>query len=228
MYCIVSLSQRDERSLVKLKSVADMSPTMRATRNRILEGASNVMRERGIEATTVENILRASEVSRRTFYQYFSSKADLLGVIYDDSAMRLVSRMRATIGGEEMSGKVSTTVDAYLQYQREGGSLVIALQAEATRPESQLRIRREKTLDTVVAMIHKSVYSALSLSIDPLAYRALLMAIDGMVIDLQRVGSFTQRDSDRVRIIAIVLFSQLLSAGRELPIPDYLVQGAKN
>jgi AcrR family transcriptional regulator len=218
----------DERSLVKLKSVADMSPTMRATRNRILDGASNVMRAKGIEATTVEDILRSSEVSRRTFYQYFSSKADLLGVIYDDSAMRLVSRMKESTGGEEMSGKVANTVDAYLQYQREGGSLVIALQAEATRPESQLRIRREKTLDAVVAMIHKSVYSALSLSIDPLAYRALLIAIDGMVIDLQRVGSFTQRDSERVRIIAIVLFSQLLSAGRELPIPDYLVQGAKN
>ena len=47
------------------------------------------------------------------------------------------------------------------------------------------------------------------------------MAIDYVVID-PRDGTFTQRDSDRVRQIAIILFARLLAAGRELPVPDYV------
>lgn len=205
-----------------LKAVEDMSPTMLATRGRILEGAMLAMRGRGIEPTTVEDILSSAEVSRRTFYQYFKSKTDLLVVIYDDSAQRLVERMTATIRHEDIGRKLVATIDTYLAFQREGGALIIALQAEAVRFDSRLSPRREQTLDTIVRMIDESVREILSFKIDPLAYRALLMAIDGMVIDLQKDGQFTESDSLRVRAIAIVLFAQLLAAGRELPVPEGL------
>jgi AcrR family transcriptional regulator len=195
---------------------------MRATRRRILEGAISAMRGRGIEPTTVEDILSTAEVSRRTFYQYFKSKNDLLVVIYDDVARRLTERMTATIKQEDVGKKLVSTIDTYLAFQREGGALIIALQAEAVRFESRLSPRREQTLDTIVEMIDESVRETLSLEIDPLAYRALLMAIDGMVIDLQKDGQFTERDSGRVRAIAIVFFAQLLAAGRELPVPEGL------
>jgi AcrR family transcriptional regulator len=207
---------------VEPKAVEDMSPTMRATRRRILEGAMRTMRGHGIEPTTVEDILSSAAVSRRTFYQYFKSKTDLLVVVYDDAAERLIRLMSATIEGEAIDRKLVATIDGYLAFQRAGGGLIIALQAEAVRFDSRLSPRREQTLDTIVQMIDKSIRETLSLKIDPLAYRALLIAIDGMVMDLQKDGEFTEADSLRVRAIAIVLFAQLLAAGRELPVPDWL------
>ena len=204
------------------KSVDHLSPTMRATRQRIIEGAKKTLAERGIAATTVEDILVAADVSRRTYYQYFKSKVGLLEAIYEDSAERLLGLMSHSLLEVDLDKKLTSTVDAYLAYQREGGTLVIALQAEAVRPDSKLSSRRDRTLDAIVAMIDANVQEVLSVKIDPLAYRALLMAIDCMVIDLQRDGTFTQRDSDRVRQIAIILFAQLLAAGRELPVPDYV------
>ena len=204
------------------KSLDSLSPTMQATRRRILDGAKLVLSERGIAATTVEDILKSSGVSRRTYYQYFKSKIDLLEAIYEDSAERLLGLISHSLQEVEISEKLASTVDAYLGYQRDGGALVIALQAEAVRPDSRLSARRDRTLDTIVALIDGNVREVLSLKIDPLAYRALLMAIDCMVIDLQRDGTFTTRDSDRVRQIAIIMFAQLLAAGKELPVPDYL------
>ncbi|MEV8561301.1 TetR family transcriptional regulator [Streptomyces sp. NPDC051917] len=48
------------------------------TRNRLLEGAARLFRERGFEATTVADIAAYANVSVRTFFRYFESKEALL------------------------------------------------------------------------------------------------------------------------------------------------------
>jgi AcrR family transcriptional regulator len=43
-------------------------------RRRILEAAEALVRARGIDAVTIEDITEAADVARRTFYHYFDSK----------------------------------------------------------------------------------------------------------------------------------------------------------
>ena len=72
-------------------SAGEPSARKQKTRQRILHGASEVVTERGIGAATVGDILEAAGVSRRTFYQHFRSKDDVLLALYVEVADNLVS-----------------------------------------------------------------------------------------------------------------------------------------
>jgi AcrR family transcriptional regulator len=48
------------------------------TRQRILEVAEGLVRSRGVEAVTIDEITAAADIARRSFYHHFDSKHDLL------------------------------------------------------------------------------------------------------------------------------------------------------
>ncbi len=48
------------------------------------EAAYQVLSRKSIEKATVEEICRIAEVSKQTFYRYFSDKYDLSNAVYDD------------------------------------------------------------------------------------------------------------------------------------------------
>ena len=48
------------------------------TRQRILAVAEELVRDRGIEAVTIDEIAEAADIARRSFYHHFDSKHDLL------------------------------------------------------------------------------------------------------------------------------------------------------
>ena len=51
-------------------------------RSEILIHSMQVFAQRGLQRTTVQHLLDASDVSRRTFYKYFRNKMDVLESIY--------------------------------------------------------------------------------------------------------------------------------------------------
>ncbi len=48
------------------------------TRQRILEVAEELVRDRGVEAVTIDEITEAADIARRSFYLHFDSKHDVL------------------------------------------------------------------------------------------------------------------------------------------------------
>ncbi len=63
------------------------------TRAAIREHALRLFREQGYDATTVEQIAGAAEVSPSTFFRYFPTKEDV--VLQDDMELRWIDALRA-------------------------------------------------------------------------------------------------------------------------------------
>jgi TetR/AcrR family transcriptional repressor of nem operon len=68
------------------------------TRARIVEEAAALIHERGVAATTLEDVKAAAEVSGSQLYHYFPDKDDLVQAVIDYQADGIVSRNRQVLG----------------------------------------------------------------------------------------------------------------------------------
>lgn len=64
-------------------------------REAILEAAREVFAKLGYGATTVRDIIRATDLASGTFYNYFKSKDEVFQAIQDENALRVRPRLRA-------------------------------------------------------------------------------------------------------------------------------------
>lgn len=192
--------------------------TRPSARERILEAARQVIAAQGPRSATVQDILDAAGVSRRTFYQHFRSQEDVLHTLFDDGARDLEQAMLEAISAtDDPAEQVVAAVDAYLDFQLRGGSLTIVLQASAIGPESLLAPSRERTLDALVDHVDRAIASVVGVQVDPLVWRTLLIGIEGLVIHCQRGGEFTEADRDRVRRVILPVFRAVLASFPYLP-----------
>lgn len=72
------------------------------TRDRLTRAAMALFLERGFEATTIDDIAAAAEVSRRSFFHYFASKEDVVAAWQEDAASALVAEIVARPAEESM------------------------------------------------------------------------------------------------------------------------------
>ncbi len=191
------------------------------TSERIVDGAQRILEQQGIGPTTVQHVLNASGVSRRTFYAYFSGKEDVLRAVYERCTDDLVDLIRQAIdGAEDPMHKVTDALAAYLAFQQQGGALLMALQADAVRPESALAPRRHETVEALVALVDAAVVSTLDKHVDRTVYRTLMIGIEGLVIQQQADAPFTDSDWSRVLNAINPLFLNVLAG--PMPLPESL------
>ncbi len=69
--------------------------TKTANREAILMAAREVFTKLGYGATTVRDIIRATDLASGTFYNYFKSKEEVFQAIQDENALRVRPRLRA-------------------------------------------------------------------------------------------------------------------------------------
>ncbi|VIO73331.1 Putative mycofactocin biosynthesis transcriptional regulator MftR [Bradyrhizobium ivorense] len=72
------------------------------TRERLTRAAMALFLERGFEATTLDDIVAAANVSRRTFFHYFASKEDVVLAWQEDGTAALVAAVAARPASESM------------------------------------------------------------------------------------------------------------------------------
>lgn len=72
------------------------------TRARLTRAAMALFLERGFEATTIDDIAAAADVSRRSFFHYFASKEDVVAAWQEGAAAALVAEIIARPAGESM------------------------------------------------------------------------------------------------------------------------------
>lgn len=192
------------------------------TRDRILRGAERALVEHGLDGCSVQQILQEAGVSRRTFYQYFRSKDDVVHALYQERVEGLVDEMRRAV--EERSDpvqRVTAAIDTWLQYQVDGGQLKRAMQARSISPDSLMAPDREKTLDAIVELMDTNVQEILGARLDPYVYRSLLLGAEGLVINTQAMtGDFTEEDRVRIRKVMVPSYFAVLARHMDMPKVD--------
>ncbi|MCK1388987.1 TetR/AcrR family transcriptional regulator [Bradyrhizobium sp. 21] len=75
---------------------------LQATRERLARAAMALFLKRGFEATTIDDIAAAADVSRRSFFHYFASKEDVVAAWQEGAAAALVAEVAARPADESM------------------------------------------------------------------------------------------------------------------------------
>lgn len=78
-----------------VKTRGKREETKANNRQAILDAARRVFAELGYGATTVRDIIRATDLASGTFYNYFKSKEEVFQALQDDTALRVRPRLRA-------------------------------------------------------------------------------------------------------------------------------------
>lgn len=68
-------------------------------RQRLVESAMFVFAEKGVDASVIDDVLVAAEVSRGTFYHYFRTNAELLAATSEELGNELLSAIENRIDG---------------------------------------------------------------------------------------------------------------------------------
>jgi len=164
-----------------------------SSRGQILLGAATAFGARGYAATSVEDILRAAGVARRTFYRFFRSKDDVFEQLFEAASIMFVQAIRAAASaGGDPRATLSRCLDAYLELPRRAGPLFRVFHGEASRPGSPLYPRRERVIDEIVAMLgagHKALHGRAA---DVLVLRGVVAALEriaGEVIAAERADA---------------------------------------
>lgn len=64
---------------------------MNERKKHVAETALKLFQEKGIQHTSIQDIVKAASISKGTFYNYFTSKNDCVAEILEDLDMKLVN-----------------------------------------------------------------------------------------------------------------------------------------
>ncbi|WP_395688410.1 TetR/AcrR family transcriptional regulator [Caenimonas koreensis] len=84
-------------------------------RGRLLEGMARAVAAKGYADTTISDIVREACVSRRTFYEHFSTKAELFTALYEAASRNALRVLEQAIDPtHEWETQIESALTAYL------------------------------------------------------------------------------------------------------------------
>jgi AcrR family transcriptional regulator len=110
----------------------------RQTRERLTRVAMALFLERGFEATTLDDIASAADISRRSFFHYFASKEDVVFAWQEESAAALIAAVAARPANESMLTAAENAISAMVR-QLEPGEAMAMAQLKRDNPALQAR-----------------------------------------------------------------------------------------
>ena len=110
---------------VRLSTIASMSDfavleldrPVHQHRSRLLDGMARAVAAKGYGETTIADIVREAGVSRRTFYEHFTSKAECLVALYDAASRNALKVLGQAIAPDQpWEAQLERATAAYLGY----------------------------------------------------------------------------------------------------------------
>jgi AcrR family transcriptional regulator len=141
---LVSVPKQAKPLLSKKKSLdAAAAPGLRQrkrqqTRERLTRAAMALFLERGFEATTLDNIAAAADISRRSFFHYFASKEDVVFAWHEEITAALIEAVAARPAGESMLTAAENAISVMARQLKPGEAVAMA-QLKRDNPALQAR-----------------------------------------------------------------------------------------
>ena len=126
------------------------------TRERLTRAAMALFLERGFEATTLDDIAAAADVSRRSFFHYFASKEDVVFAWHEETTAALIGAVAARPAGESMLTAAENAISA-MATQLEPGEAIAMARLKRDNPALQARdqVKYEKLERALAAALEK-------------------------------------------------------------------------
>jgi AcrR family transcriptional regulator len=147
-------------SKAKLAAGADV-PGLRErkrqqTRERLTRAAMALFLERGFEATTLDDIAAAADISRRSFFHYFASKEDVVFAWHEETTAALIAAVAERPAGESMLTAAENAISAMAR-QLEPGEAIAMARLKRDNPALQARdqVKYEKLERALAAALEK-------------------------------------------------------------------------
>lgn len=122
----------------------------RQTRERIEEAARTLFLERGFDATTIDDIAAAADISKRSFFDYFPSKEELVSAWQDSFGAVLAAAVIARPAEEPLARVVEAAMTSSIAQATSPQSIALAQlirDTPALRARDHLKYARlEQTL----------------------------------------------------------------------------------
>jgi len=151
----------------------------------VLFNAIGVFTSKGIEETTVQDLLDAANVSRRTFYKYFKNKVEVLESIYQIAAELLMARFKSVKKeSSSLSDFVVSCVELFFDYHTNLGPLIRMMTEEALRAESPLAPHRATLLEHMVQLFDDRHFEDEGVRLDPKVYYSLIWMMESASMNI--------------------------------------------
>jgi TetR/AcrR family transcriptional regulator, transcriptional repressor for nem operon len=122
----------------------------------IVSTASKMLRGRGVDRTSVIDLMRAAGLTHGGFYRHFKSKDDLVAQSTRNIFRAMISRFQARSAKEGPNAALSAYVDDYLTGRHveapEQGCPVAAYGAEAARESRTVRAAFAEGMDQMLSL----------------------------------------------------------------------------
>lgn len=177
----------------------------------MLIAAELVFGERGYAQASVEDVLRAADVSRGTFYTYYSNKEEVAAALLQRALEVLLGVVGSRFQAEtRLNDKISAALDAYLELWQRHGRVVQDLWAEALRPGSRVATVRLEAVKTTVRLIDVSMTALGRPRLDSLVYEHLILGIESVLMHRQIDGGMTDKERRHIHGAMLPLLVRLL------------------
>lgn len=187
-------------------------------RASVLFYSIGVFAQKGIAETTVQDLLEAANVSRRTFYKYFRNKVDVLESIYEIASNMLISRFRAEMATANVADFVVKCVGLYFDYHTTLGPLVRMMTEEARRSDSPLAQHRERAIEHLVRLFDQKYYEVQGVRLDDQVYYALIWAMESASINLLTNTKCRPEDVQRCKVVMAAIAARVMVNNPEQPV----------
>jgi TetR/AcrR family transcriptional repressor of nem operon len=128
---------------------------------RIVASAARLMRERGIEAASVSDVMNDAGLSHGGFYKHFESKEALLRAAMDEAFDEIAQRLRPDLNAAEGPRLRSQFENFYLSdaHRRSPGigCPIAALSGDIARTASDLKIRFGSGVQRVLGLLARGM-----------------------------------------------------------------------
>ncbi|MBI7155211.1 TetR family transcriptional regulator [Pseudomonas aeruginosa] len=149
-------------------------------RTNIQLAAIPVFTRKGIAETTVNDLLEAARVSRRTFYKYFAGKLEVLESIYHSAVQLLLARFGGLRSDEDW---LRAMVSLFFDYHLAVGPIIRMMQEEALHAGSPLAAHRQRAHLKIIELWAERL-GAQGAAHDALTYRVLIWAMEAASLEL--------------------------------------------